>query len=95
MAPPLAVLLDVGGVFLLPDHERVGGAFTRAEYPVPAETLDDAHYAAAVRFGTDLDAEAHAGSRERAEPGARAGDLTQPQRRVGELAVEVGVHVFA
>jgi FMN phosphatase YigB (HAD superfamily) len=52
------VLLDVGGVFLLPDHQRIVGAFTRAEYPVAAETLDDAHYAAAVRFGVDLDAEA-------------------------------------
>ncbi len=58
MAPPLAVLLDVGGVFLLPDHERILGAFARAEHPVAAETLDDAHYAAAVRFGVDLDAEA-------------------------------------
>lgn len=58
MAPPLAVLLDVGGVFLLPDHQRIVGAFGRAEHPVAADTLDDAHYAAAVRFGTDLDAEA-------------------------------------
>jgi putative hydrolase of the HAD superfamily len=52
------VLLDVGGVFLLPDHERIAGAFARAEYPVPIATLDDAHYAAAVRFGVDRDAEA-------------------------------------
>jgi FMN phosphatase YigB (HAD superfamily) len=58
MAPPLAVLLDVGGVFLLPDHQRIIGAFARAEHPVAAELLDDAHYAAALRFGTDLDAEA-------------------------------------
>jgi len=55
---PLAVLLDVGGVFLLPDHQRIMGAFRRAEHPVAAETLDDAHYSAAVRFSTDLDAEA-------------------------------------
>ena len=52
MAPPLAVLLDVGGVFFLPDHERIVGAFARAEHPVAAEMLDDAHYAAAVRFGS-------------------------------------------
>jgi len=58
MARPAAVLLDVGGVFLLPDHERIAGAFARAEYPVPIATLDDAHYAAAVRFGVDRDAEA-------------------------------------
>ena len=58
MARPVAVLLDVGGVFLLPDHERIAGAFARAEHPVPTATLDDAHYAAAVRFGIDRDAEA-------------------------------------
>jgi FMN phosphatase YigB (HAD superfamily) len=58
MARPAAVLLDVGGVFLLPDHERIAGAFARAEHPVPATTLDDAHYAAAARFGIDRDAEA-------------------------------------
>src|SRR6478609_1699207 len=55
MAPPLAVLLDVGGVFLLPDHERIVGAFARAEHPVAAEMLGDAHYAAAVRFGVDAE----------------------------------------
>jgi FMN phosphatase YigB (HAD superfamily) len=58
MARPTAVLLDVGGVFLLPEHHRILGAFTRAEHLVAADVLDDAHYAAAVRFGTDLDAEA-------------------------------------
>jgi FMN phosphatase YigB (HAD superfamily) len=58
MARPQAVLLDVGGVFLLPDHERIAGAFARAEHPVATEVLDDAHYAAANRFGVDLDAEA-------------------------------------
>ena len=58
MARPAAVLLDVGGVFLLPDHERIAGAFARAEHPVPTATLDDAHYAAARRFDVDRDAEA-------------------------------------
>jgi putative hydrolase of the HAD superfamily len=58
MARPTAVLLDVGGVFFLPEHERILGAFTRAEHSVTADVLDDAHYAAAVRFGVDLDAEA-------------------------------------
>jgi putative hydrolase of the HAD superfamily len=57
MPRPTAVLLDVGGVFLLPEHERILGAFTRAEHAVVAEVLDDAHYAAAARFGIDLDAE--------------------------------------
>lgn len=58
MARPAAVLLDVGGVFLLPEHQRILGAFARAEHAVSAELLDDAHYAAAAWFGTDRDAEA-------------------------------------
>jgi FMN phosphatase YigB (HAD superfamily) len=57
MVRPAAVLLDVGGVFLLPDHQRIAGAFARAEHPVSPEALDDAHYAAAVRFGIERDAE--------------------------------------
>lgn len=55
---PVAVLLDAGGVFVLPDPDRVLGAFTRAECPVPREVLADAHYRAAARFGTHLDVEA-------------------------------------
>jgi FMN phosphatase YigB (HAD superfamily) len=58
MARPAAVLLDVGGVFLLPEHERIAGAFARAEHEVSVDLLDDAHYAAAVRFAVELDAEA-------------------------------------
>jgi putative hydrolase of the HAD superfamily len=58
MARPAAVLLDVGGVFLLPEHERIAGAFARAEHPVAVGALDHAHYAGAQRFGVDLDAEA-------------------------------------
>lgn len=63
MAPkigaPAAVLLDAGGVFVLPDPERILGAFTRAECSVPRAVLTDAHYRAATRFGTDLDVEAN------------------------------------
>jgi putative hydrolase of the HAD superfamily len=55
---PSAVLLDAGGVFVLPDHDRVLGACARAECPVEADRLDEAHYAGAARFTTDLDAEA-------------------------------------
>ena len=55
---PLAVLLDAGGVFVLPDPNRILGAFSRAECTVPAEVLAGAHYRAAVRFGTHLDVEA-------------------------------------
>lgn len=56
---PAAVLLDAGGVFVLPDPDRILGAFTRAECSVPREVLADAHYRAAARFGTDLDVEAN------------------------------------
>jgi len=57
--PPVAVLLDAGGVFVLPDPERILGAFVRAECTVSREVLADAHYRAAVRFGTHLDVEAN------------------------------------
>jgi putative hydrolase of the HAD superfamily len=56
---PAAVLLDAGGVFVLPDPHRILGAFTRAECSVPREVLADAHYRAAAKFGTDLDVEAN------------------------------------
>jgi putative hydrolase of the HAD superfamily len=56
---PAAVLLDAGGVFVLPDPERILGAFARAECCVPRDVLSDAHYRAAARFGTHLDVEAH------------------------------------
>ena len=41
---PAAVLLDAGGMFVLPDPERILGAFTRAECSVPREVLADADY---------------------------------------------------
>lgn len=55
---PLAVLLDSGGIFLLPDHRRIVDAFQRAERNVSPDLLDDAHYRAAARFTTDIDVEA-------------------------------------
>jgi FMN phosphatase YigB (HAD superfamily) len=55
---PVAVLLDAGGVVVLPDPERILGAFARSEVAVDAARLDDAHYAGAARFTTSLDAEA-------------------------------------
>ena len=57
--PPAAVLLDAGGVFVLPDPDRILGAFSRAGCSVGREVLTDAHYRAAVRFGTDIDVEAN------------------------------------
>jgi putative hydrolase of the HAD superfamily len=55
---PVAVLLDAGGVFLLPDHDRIAGAFARAETSLDRARLDHAHYTGAARFTADLDAEA-------------------------------------
>lgn len=40
-----AVLLDVGGVFLLPDHERMVAALARSGFDVDRSRLDQAHYA--------------------------------------------------
>lgn len=40
-----AVLLDVGGVFHLPDRERIVAAAVRADLDVDPADLDRAHYA--------------------------------------------------
>jgi len=58
MSRPRAVLFDSGGIFLLPQHERVIGAFSRAEVNVAADRLDDAHYRAAASFSTHVDVDA-------------------------------------
>jgi FMN phosphatase YigB (HAD superfamily) len=58
MTRPRAVLFDSGGIFLLPQHDRVIGAFARAEVAVPADRLDAAHYRAAAAFSTAVDVDA-------------------------------------
>ena len=58
MTAPKAVLLDVGGIFFLPDRERIAAAFTRSECDVAPDVIDAAHYLAAARFTTDLDLDA-------------------------------------
>jgi putative hydrolase of the HAD superfamily len=55
---PVAVLLDVGGVFLVPEHDRIAAALRRAECEVDPEILDAAHYRGAAKFTVDLDVEA-------------------------------------
>ncbi len=56
-----AVLLDLGGVFYLPDHARIGGALARLGVAIDPEDIDRAHYegVAALRAsgpdGTPLD----------------------------------------
>jgi putative hydrolase of the HAD superfamily len=47
---PEAVLLDVGGVFLVPEHDRIIGALTRAGFSVTVDVLDRAHYEGARQF---------------------------------------------
>jgi putative hydrolase of the HAD superfamily len=55
---PRAVLLDSGGIFLLPEARRIVAAFARAELDVAPDRLHDAHYRAAATFATTLDVEA-------------------------------------
>ena len=52
-----AVLLDVGGVFHLPDPGRIAGALARAGHTVELDLLPQAHYAGAAAFRPDVDAE--------------------------------------
>ena len=47
---PEAVLLDVGGVFFVPEHTRITGALARAGVTAPTVDLDRAHYAGAHAF---------------------------------------------
>jgi len=48
-----AVLLDVGGVFHLPDHSRMLGALSRLDVHTDADDLDRAHYAGIAALGDD------------------------------------------
>jgi putative hydrolase of the HAD superfamily len=57
MPAPKAVLLDVGGIFHLPDHDRIRAAFERAEFTVDVDVLDRAHYAGAAQFVVDAEGE--------------------------------------
>jgi len=54
-----AVLLDVGGIFHLPDHDTIAGALARCGFDPDRSLIDRAHYAGAARFVTtyegDLD----------------------------------------
>lgn len=47
---PAAVLLDVGGVFFVPEHTRILDAFARAGFVPDRSILDRAHYAGARAF---------------------------------------------
>jgi putative hydrolase of the HAD superfamily len=54
---PVAVLLDVGGIFHLPSHEQVLGAFARGGFTARADDLDRAHYHGTTCFVTDYEGE--------------------------------------
>lgn len=45
MPPIEAVLIDVGGVLILPDHDRIAAALERSGVHVDRNLLDHAHYA--------------------------------------------------
>lgn len=56
--PPTAVLLDVGGVFLLPSREHIRSALDQVRHTVAEdEVIDRAHYLAARVFPMDLEGE--------------------------------------
>src|SRR5947199_10275605 len=59
MPPIEAVLVDVGGVLVLPDHDRMASAFERAGVHVDRDRLDRSHYAgvAALTDFTEGDGE--------------------------------------
>ena len=53
--PPKAILLDVGGVFLLPSHDHIRSALSRIDHPVfEGATIDRAHYDGVRAFPMDL-----------------------------------------
>lgn len=53
---PTAILLDVGGVFLLPSHAHIRSALDRIDHVVTDDdTIDRAHYEAVRAFPMDLE----------------------------------------
>jgi putative hydrolase of the HAD superfamily len=54
--PPAAVLLDVGGVFLLPSHDHIRSALAQVGLTEVGDAqVDEAHYRAVRAFPMDLD----------------------------------------
>jgi putative hydrolase of the HAD superfamily len=83
-APVQAVLLDVGGVFHLPDHDRIVAALARAEVTVDPAGLDRAHYAGVAALD-DFTAS------ERREPGTPTSSERGPsgpsEREAGDRSI--------
>jgi putative hydrolase of the HAD superfamily len=60
--PPAAVLLDVGGVFLLPSRDHIRTALAQVGITMVDDTrIDEAHYRAVRAFPMDLEAVEHVG----------------------------------
>ena len=54
--PPKAILLDVGGVFLLPSHSHIRSALAQVNHTVTDnDAIDRAHYEAVRVFPMDLE----------------------------------------
>jgi putative hydrolase of the HAD superfamily len=51
VSPVRAVFLDLGGVFYLPDHERMVAALARLEVAIERDRLDEAHYHGVAALG--------------------------------------------
>lgn len=98
MERPDLVLLDAGGVFILPDPERVLAAFARAECRVDPDVLADAHYRGVTELPPDLDVEADWAdcwrrylARYVAECGVAEGDREEAHRHVDSEFADAGL----
>ena len=88
---PDAVLLDVGGVFHLPDHDTIKGALQRAGHDADPSRFDRAHYAGAGRFPPDYEGELPWNDMWRAYLDAYVSEVGVPP----ELAAEAIEHLEA
>lgn len=87
-SPPSAVLLDVGGVFLLPSRSHIRSALEQVAHSVEDDTaIDRAHYVAARVFPMDLSGDEWMGLHWTAYLEVYAKQLGVPDERVKE-AVE-------
>lgn len=86
--PAQAVLLDIGGVFLLPDRSHIRTALDQIKHAVPAdESIDRAHYVGAGVFPMDMDSHTYMNEHWTRYLEIYAGSLEVPEERVPE-AVE-------
>lgn len=85
---PSAILLDVGGVFLLPSRSHIRAALEQVGHTVESDSeIDRAHYVAAQVFPMDLSGDEYMGPHWTAYLHAYAGHLEVPDDVISE-AVE-------